>query len=85
MGAECVQNVRAREAGRGNNIVYMQRRGSCKCCLKDQVTKVERSISYVKRVESKPLSLFFTIVTILLFLQIGIVTIVGAIENICKS
>jgi hypothetical protein len=39
----------------------------------------------VRRVESKPLSLFFTIVTILLFLQIGIVTIVGAIENICKS
>ena len=55
---------------------------------KDRLTKlasVERSISYVKRVESKPLSLFFTIVTILLFLQIGIVTIVGAIENICKS
>jgi hypothetical protein len=38
----------------------------------------------MKRVESKSLDLFFTIVAILLFLQIGIVTIVGAIESILK-
>lgn len=75
MGAECVQNVRARELGRGNNIVYTQKtRGvSCKLpgsslpqvsTIEDREPSVERSISYMKRVESKSFKLGFSIVTI---------------------